>query len=72
MYETKVHLPKAKQCAITEPRNPADGQCEGVTDNLGSTQRQGTGRQTSSQPGQSLWRKRRAKGQVVYARNQEN
>lgn len=72
MYEAQVHLQKGQQCAITEPRNPADGQCQGVADNLGSTQRQGIGRQTSSQPGQSLWRKRRAKGQVVYARDQKN
>lgn len=69
MYETKVHLPKAKQCAITEPRNPADGQCQGVADNLGSLEGQGTGRQTSSQPGQSLWRKRRAKGKAVHERS---
>ena len=71
MHE-EIHLPQAKQCALTQPGMPADGQCQGTADNLGSTQGQAAGGQAPGQPGQSLWRKRRAKGQGIYARNKEN
>lgn len=71
MHEGKAHLPQAEQCPVTEPRNAPDGQRKGIADNMGSTAGQRTDRETSGQPRQSLWRKRRGQGQSVYARDKE-
>ena len=69
MHETQVHLPQGQRCAITQPGDAADGQCQGVADYLGSTQRQAAGGQALSQPGQTLWRKRRGQGKAVHERD---
>ena len=71
MHEEKVHLQAGKQRAVTEPGMPAESVWARVVDDLGSLARQGVDREASKGARRSIWRKRRAEGQGVHARDQE-
>ena len=69
MHEEKAHLQAGKQRAVTKPRDATEGVWARVVDDLGSLARQGFDREASKGARRSIWRKRRAEGQGVYARD---
>jgi len=71
MHEEALHLPQAKQCAITQPGMPADGVWQRVVNDLGSLAGQGVDRKASKSARRSIWRKRRGQGQAIHERDKE-
>ena len=70
-HEENLHLQASKRVAITEPRDATEGVWQRVVNDLGSAQGQAAGGQAPGESRQSLWRKRRAKGEAVHERDQE-